>query len=400
MPWNETCAMDERVRFIGRWLEGRLNKRQLCAAFGVSRVTGDKWLRRYEAEGLSGLAERSRAPHGHPNAVAPAVVERIVAAKLGHPHWGPKKVMDWLRRRAPDGPWPADSTAGVILERAGLVRARRRRRRVAPMMQPLAHCGGCHEVWSADFKGDYRLGDGRRCYPLTVTDNHSRYLLVCRALARPTHAATRPWFEWVFRTHGLPAAIRTDNGAPFASLALGGLSRLSAWWVRLGIRPERIAPGRPSQNGRHERMHRPLKAEATQPPSADLAAQQRRFDAFVDEYNHERSHEGLGRTTPASHYAPSPRPYPEFPRPLEYDLGQRVRRVRSNGEIKWAGGLTYVSVVLAGEPVGLEEFDTGLWEVRYSFHPLGVLDERTGRITSAPGSRAAPSCKPCARSET
>lgn len=399
MPWNETCAMDERVRFVGRWLEGRGTKRQLCAEFGISRVTGDKWIRRYELEGLAGLAERSRAPLGHPNAVAVAVAERIVTAKLAHPHWGPKKVMDWLRRRAPDAYWPADSTAGVILERAGLVRPRRRRRRVAPMAQPLAHCGACHDVWSADFKGDYRLGDGRRCYPLTVSDNHSRYLLACRALGGPTHAAVQPWFERVFRAHGLPAAIRTDNGAPFASLALGGLSRLSAWWVRLGIRPERIAPGRPNQNGRHERMHRPLKAQATQPPSANLVAQQRRFDAFVAEYNDERSHEGLGRTTPASHYAPSLRPYPETLRPIDYPASQLVRRVRSNGEIRWGGGLIYVSGVLAGELVGLEAIATGLWEVCYSFHPLGLLDERTGKITSAPGSRAE-SCKPCAQSET
>lgn len=399
MPWTETCAMDQRMQFIGDWLSGCYSKSQLGRIYGVSRPTVDKWIARYGTEGPVGLEERSRAPHTHPNAVPVALAERIVAAKQAHQHWGPKKVMDWLRRHAPHEPWPADSTAGELLKRAGWVRPRRRRRRIAPNDGPLAHCRALHQVWSVDFKGDYRLGNGRRCYPLTITDNHSRYLLACRALARPSGAAVQPWFEWVFRSHGLPERIRSDNGAPFASLALGGLSTLSAWWVRLGIRPERIAPGKPSQNGRHERLHRTLKAEATQPPSRDLPAQQQRFDRFVADYNHERSHEALARQTPAQCYAPSPRPYPDKLPAIAYEAGVSVRRVRHNGEIKWRGQRLYVSEVLAGEPVALEALDTGLWTIRYSFHRLGVLDERTRTITPGPRKRTE-SCKPCARSET
>ena len=385
MPWRETSAMDQRVELMGDWLSGAYSKAQLSRIYGVSRPTVDKWIARYRAEGLGGLEERSRARHTQSHVVPEALVQRIIEAKQQRQHWGPKKLMDRLRRLEPEVTWPADSTAGEILKRAGWVRPRRYRRRVPPHEGPLAHCRAAHEVWSTDFKGDYRLGDGRRCYPLTITDNHHRYLLACRALGRPGYAEVRPWFEWVFREHGLPERIRSDNGAPFASRALGGLSVLSAWWIRLGIRPERIAPGRPSENGRHERMHRTLKAEATRPPSPDLHDQQRRFDRFVAEYNHERAHEALGRQTPAQGYAPSPRPYPDKIPPVTYEPAVTVRRVRHNGEIKWRGRRIYVSEVLAREPVGLEEFDTGLWALRYSFHPLGLLDER--RMTIQPGPR-------------
>ncbi|MGH8491440.1 MAG: DDE-type integrase/transposase/recombinase, partial [Gammaproteobacteria bacterium] len=307
----------------------------------------------------------------------PALCERIVQYKLCHQRWGPKKVMDGLRRAEPESAWPADSTAGEILKRAGLVGAPRRRRRVPPHSEPLAHCEGANAVWSADFKGDFALGDGRRCYPLTITDNFSRYLLQCRALARATLSATQPWFEWVFRAYGLPNAIRTDNGAPFASLAVGGLSRLSAWWIRLGICPERIEPG-PDQNGRHERMHRTLK-EAV-PPAATLQAQQQRFNGFVSEYNAERSHEALQRRTPRELYTASPRSYPAKLPPVAYGTEVTVRRVRHNGEIKWRGHLIYVSDILAKEPIGMHPLDEFLWEVRYSFHLLGVLDERNQKI--------------------
>jgi transposase InsO family protein len=379
MPWIETNAMDQRLQFIGDWLSGQYTKTELCEFYTISRPTGDKWIERYQRFGIDGLKTGSRAAKSHPNAVPPDLCERIVAYKLRHPTWGPKKVMDGLRREAPDVAWPVDSTAGEILKRAGLVSARRRRR-VPPQAAPLAHCDGVDTVWSADFKGDFELGDGQRCYPLTITDNHSRYLLHCRGLARPPHEATRPWFEWVFREYGLPEAIRTDNGVPFASRAAGGLSRLSAWWVRLGIRPERTAPGRPDQNGRHERMHRTLKEAVAAPPAATLGDQQRRFNAFVAEYNAERGHEALARRTPAECYAPSCRPYPAKPAPVEYDATVTVRRVRRNGEIKWKGRLVYLSEVLAGEPVGLFPLDDETWEVRYSFHPLGILHEPTFEI--------------------
>lgn len=398
MPWKEACAMDQRVECIGDWLSGDYTKMQLSRIYGVSRPTIDKWITRYAREGPGGLVERSRARHTQSHAVAGELVERIIQAKERRQHWGPKKLMDRLRRLEPGLAWPADSTAGEILKRAGWVRPRRPRRRVAPHEGPLAHCRACHQVWSTDFKGDYRLGNGQRCYPLTISDNHNRYLLACRALGHPSRAAVQPWFEWVFRSHGLPERIRSDNGAPFASLALGGLSMLSAWWIRLGIRPERIAPGTPSENGRHERMHRTLKADATQPPSFDLRAQQRRFDHFVDEYNHERSHEALQRHTPAQCYVASPRAYPDKIPAVSYDSSATVRRVRHNGEIKWRGDRLYVSQVLAREPVGLQPIDTGLWEIRYSFHRLGILDERTMTITPGPPKRTG-SCKPSAQSE-
>ena len=380
MPWKETCAMDQRIRFIADWLSGEYSKCALCEAYGISRPTGDKWIRRYEAEGADGLAERSRAPRSHPNAVAVPIRQCIVEAKLAHQHWGPKKVMDWLRMREPQRPWPADSTAGEILKHAGLVRPRRRRRRATPYSEPFTACQGPNQSWSADFKGDFALASGRRCYPLTLSDNYSRYLLQCRALSRPSYRQVRPWVEWVFREVGLPQAIRTDNGPPFASLALGGLSALSVWWIRLGIRPERIRPGRPAQNGRHERMHRSLKEATVAPPADTLQAQQHRFDAFVQEYNTERSHEALGRTTPARHYCSSARPYPAKLPEVTYGEGMTVRRVRHNGQIRWRGQLLYLSEVLAKEPVGLQRVDNDRWELRYSFHLLGYLNEQTGKI--------------------
>ncbi len=380
MPWKETCAMDQRVQFLGDWLSGQYTKTDLCEFYGISRPTGDKWIERYECLGVEGLKALSRAARTHPNATDPALCECIVAYKLGHQRWGPKKVMDGLRRTEPERAWPADSTAGEILKRAGLVGPRRRRRRVPPHSEPLAHCHGANAVWSADFKGDFALGNSRRCYPLTITDNFSRYLLQCRGLERPTLCATQPWFEWVFREYGLPDAIRTDNGVPFASLAVGGLSRLSAEWIRLGIRPERIVPGRPDQNGRHERMHRTLKEAVVVPPAATLEAQQQRFNAFVTEYNSERSHEALERRTPSDLYTASTRSYPIKMPSVEYDETVTVRQVRHNGEIKWKGRLIYVADILAKEPIGLSQIDDFQWELRYSFHLLGVLDERNHKI--------------------
>ena len=383
MPWEETSAMDQRIGCIGDWLSGDYTKSELCRAYGISRPTADKWIRRYREGGPGGLAELSRAAHSHPNQTADEVRAMIIETKLAHQSWGPKKVMDRLRGERAERGWPADSTAGEILKRAGLVRPRVRRHRVAPDSQPFRECRGPNQSWSADFKGDFQLGNGRRCYPLTLSDNYSRYLLQCRGLERPSAQAVRPWCEWVFREYGLPEAIRTDNGAPFASLAVGGISQLSKWWIQLGIKPERIRPGKPAQNGRHERLHRTLKHAAVAPPKATLRAQQRQFDAFMQEYNWQRSHEALGRKTPGSVYHCSPRVYPVKLPGVEYDSGVTVRQVRHNGEIKWQGELIYVSEVLANEPLGLTQVDEQQWEIRYSFHLLGVLDQRTKKITPA-----------------
>ena len=227
------------------------------------------------------------------------------------------------------------------------------------------------------------MGDGRRCYPLTITDNHSRYVLQCRGLGRTTTQAVKPWFEWVFREHGLPKTVRTDNGPPFASMAVGGISHLSKWWIRLGIRPERIRPASPSENGRHERMHRSLKAAAISPAAPSLNAQQRRFDAFVHEFNWERSHEALDRRTPGTVHQPSPRSFPAKLPEVQYESTVPVRRVRHNGEFKWRGHLIYLSEVLAHEPIALVPVDNDRWEVRYSFHLLGTLNDRTQTISPA-----------------
>ena len=383
MPWKETSTMDQHILFIADYLSGDYTKSALCRHYDISRRTGDKWIERYRMHGPEGLYERSRRPHGHPHTTAAEIAERIVEMKLAHQSFGPKKVMDRLRALEPDQVWPADSTAGEILKRKGLVRPRRQRRRVPPDPRALVHCSAPAQSWSADFKGDVRLGNGKRCYPLTITDNHSRFILQCRALNTTTTDAVKPWFEWVFREYGLPETLRTDNGAPFASVAAGGLSQLSKWWIRLGIRPERIRPAQPSENGRHERMHRSLKEAVMRPASRTLAAQQRRFDAFVEEFNWQRSHEALGRLTPGRVHQPSPRPYPARLPEVEYDSGVTLRRVRRTGEFKWQGRLIYLSTVLAKEPIGLVPCDNDRWEIRYSFHRLGVLDQPTQRIIPA-----------------
>lgn len=385
MPWKETSVMDQKIQLIADWLSGDYRKSELCRIYEISRPTADKWIARYEHQGPQGLEDLERAPHWHPNQTPEELRALIVQAKLQHQRWGPKKVLDWLRDHRPELKWPADSTAGEILKRAGLVKARKHRRRVTPYSEPFGECGAPNQSWSADFKGDFLLGDGRRCYPLTISDNFSRYLLLCRALERPRQQEVRYWFEWVFREAGLPDVIRTDNGAPFASLALGGISQLSKWWIKLGIKPERIQPGKPAQNGRHERMHRTLKEAVG--PQRDLQQQQQQYDPFVKEYNWERSHEALERKPPGSVHCLSPRPYPAKLPEVEYESGITVRQVRHKGEIKWRGELIYVSEVLAKEPVGLKPIDNDKWELRYSFHLLGVLDERNKTITPTKGWR-------------
>lgn len=381
MPWKETSVMDQRIQLIADWLSGHYRKSELCRIYEVSRPTADKWIARYEQRGLPGLEELGRAPHSHPNQTPEEMRALIVQTKLQRQKWGPKKVLDWLRDEWPEVKWPADSTAGEILKRAGLVKARKRRRRVAPYSEPFGECCAPNQSWSADFKGDFLLGNGRRCYPLTISDNFSRYLLLCRALERPRQEEVRYWFEWVFREAGLPEVIRTDNGAPFASLALGGISQLSKWWIKLGIKPERIQPGKPAQNGRHERMHRTLKEAVA--PQRDLQQQQQQYDPFVEEYKWDRSHEALERKPPGSIHCFSPRSYPAKLPEVQYESGITVRQVRHKGEIKWRGELIYISEVLAKEPIGLKPIDNDKWELRYSFHPLGVLDERNKNIIPA-----------------
>ena len=380
MPWKETCAMDQKVQLIGDWIKDEFSITELSELYGVSRATIYKWITRYEERGMDGLKELSREPLRHPNATPLAVVKKIIEMKSQHQRFGPKKIIARLRMQNPDIRWPAVSTAGEILKRQGLVQPRKMRRRVPPYTEPFLGCDEPNAAWSADFKGHFHTGDGKLCHPLTISDNYSRYLLQCRGLRRPTHDQTKPWFEWTFREYGLPNAIRTDNGSPFASLSLAGLSRLSVWFIKLGIIPERIDSGHPEQNPRHERMHRTLKEETAIPPKSNIYEQQKAFERFKYELNNERPHEALGQKLPASVYRPSNRPYPLRVPEVEYDGDVAVKRIKRSGEMYWKGKWIYVSQVLANEPIALQQVDDYIWEVRFSSFPLGMLDELKGKV--------------------
>ena len=385
MPWKETSPMYERRRFIADYLADRFPMSQLCARYGISRKTGYKWLERFEAGGPPGLRDRSRRPQACPHQTPPEVVDALLQFRRRHPRWGPKKLLARLRQRQPRWPWPAPSTASAILKTHHLVPARRRSRRLGHPGYPVPSMNAPNATWTADFKGHFKTRDGIYCYPLTIADGYSRYLLACQGLDGTTHDATKRVFRRLFQECGLPERIRTDNGIPFASNALRRLSRLSVWWIRLGITPELIEPAKPYQNGRHERMHKTLKADATRPPAASRRAQQRRFNAFRTEFNDERPHEALQQRTPSTCYHPSPRPYPDRLPPLEYPEHFEVRRVSSNSGIRWRSRWVNVSHVLAEEHIALEEIDDGLWTVYFSQLEIGRLHERTGQIEDTLG---------------
>ena len=380
MPWKETCDMDERKNFIEAWKSRKFSKSALCRRFGVSRPTGDKWINRVLAEGQAGLVDRSRSAHQRPNQTPEPVVRALLKAKHQHPDWGPRTLVKWLARRYPQQAWPAPSTAGEILKRHGLVKPRTKRKKVPPHTEPLRHATAPHAVWSADFKGDFEMGNARRCYPLTLSDNHSRFLICCQGLYSTALDPVKKHYELAFRRWGLPLAIRTDNGYPFASCALGGLNALSIWLLKLGVMPERIAPGRLEQNPRHERMHRTLKAAAIDPPKANLSAQQRAFNRFWHDYNYERPHLSIDDQCPGELFNVSSRPYPHHIAEPQYPQSHQVRRVRTDGSIRWQGQLIYVSVALTGEPVGLCPIGDDQWQLYYARLALGVLDDRLRRI--------------------
>lgn len=385
MPWRTTWPMDERVRFISECLTGEATMSLRCRRYGISRKTGYKLWARYQAAGPAGLTARSRARHHQARAVSAATEAAVVKARAKYPRWGPRKLRVHLCQQHGPAGWPAASTIGELLRRHGLTRPRPRRPRAE--RAAAARPGGLtpNALWSADFKGWFRTGDGARCLPFTLMDHASRYLLRCQAVPAGDGATLRPLFEAAFREYGLPEALRTDNGPPFGSTALGGLSQLAVWWIKLGIRPERIAPGHPEQNGRHERLHLTLQQETAQPPAATGRAQQRRFDAFRQVFNAERPHAALDQRTPAAVYMPSSRPYPaRVPEP-EYPRAAWVRRVRGNGEIRWAGRLVFVSAALVGELVGLEEVHDDCWRLRFGPIVLGWVDARaTHRGRPAP----------------
>jgi putative transposase len=382
MPWKDICPMDQRVAFIADWLRDEWTMTALSERYGISRKTAYKWVDRYAADPARGLAEHSRAPLVHGRAMAPEVGAAIVALRRAHPQWGPKKLVAVLTEREPQRVWPAASTMGDLLRREGLSLPRRRERYVVPMTQPLAAAVAPNEVWTADFKGWFRTTDGSRCDPLTLADACSRLVLCCRIVA-PSERGVRPWFERAFRTYGLPRALRTDNGSPFATRGPARLSRLAVWWLKLGIQLDRIDPGHPEQNGRHERFHLTLQQETTSPPARTPAQQQRRFDRMRREFNEVRPHEALGQQPPARHYVASPRPYPARLAEPWYDATHQVRRVKATGQIRWHGELIFVSEAVRGEPVGLAETERGDWLVRFMDVELGRIDRHTRRFTPA-----------------
>ena len=380
MPWNETTPMDQKVQFVSDYLRNRCSMSELCLRYGVSRKTGYKWIDRYIVDGPAGLSDRTRQPHSHPNQIDPKVVNAVLQMRLKHPSWGAKKLLVKLGDRHSDWMLPARTTVCDILTRNGLVTKRPRRRAVGHPGTPGSAIVLPNDVWSADFKGQFKTRDGQYCFPLTVTDNYSRYLLACQSVGSTAVACSKPVFTRLFKEYGLPARIRTDNGVPFATSTLGRLSKLSAWWVRLGVMPELIEPGKPQQNGKHERMHRTLKDETTKPPGANSRAQQRKFNTFRREYNDERPHEALDMNTPAQLYQASKREMPNKLPALEYPDRFEVRYVSANGGIRWNRRWVNVSTAVIGEYVGLEEIDNGLWDVYFGALKLGRLHERHMRI--------------------
>lgn len=372
--------MEERFKFIQECRNEQESLAELCRRYGVSRKTGYKWLQRYEAEGIEGLSDRSRAANHHPNEIPEGVIDEVLEMRRRHPHWGPEKLRARLQRESPETIWPAASTIGEMLKRAGLTVARKYRRRATPSDKPVIEAAAANQVWSADFKGWFRCGDGSRCDPLTMSDGYSRFLLRCQAMPGMDERSAQGVMEAAFREYGMPARMRTDNGEPFGSVGLGGLSRLSVWWLKLGIEPERIQPGKPQQNGRHERMHRTLKQATAKPPSASLRAQQKSFDRFRQEYNWERPHEALEMKTPADLYVPSSRYYPSRLREPEYSDEWKVRAVGPCGTMRWQNAKIFVGKVLAGEMVGMEPIAEGQWKLWLFGYPLGIFDERKGAV--------------------
>jgi transposase InsO family protein len=387
MPWKEVLPMEERTKFVMEVEKVDSSFAAVCRMYGISRRTGYKWWGRFRAEGLEGLRERSRAPRHRPNQSASCWGERAIALRERYPYFGPKKIRTRLVERfGKNGKVvvPAASTLGVMLRRAGLVRSGRRRRKgvsVASMPRSDLHCAHApNEVWAADFKGWFRTLDGTRCDPLTVSDLASRYLLCAEILPSQSVAQTQKAFRRLFARYGMPKVLRVDNGGPFGSRGAGGLSRLSVWWMRLGIKVEFIAPGHPEQNGSHERMHRTLKEQTTRPPARSVRKQQVRFDQWRRHFNTQRPHEALGQQMPARCYEACSRRYPNQLQEVEYPTKWLVRRVRSNGQIKWAGRLYYIGEALVGQLVGLKKGGSGQTEIYFMDRFLGRLDEASANF--------------------
>jgi transposase InsO family protein len=383
MPFKETCRVEERIALFGEYETGVFTVGELCRRHGISRETFYVWKRRRESGEPRWFEDRSHAVERCPHVTSGRLADRILAARRRFPHFGPKKIKAWLERERPEVDWPAASTIGDILKRAGLVEARRRRRRPIAQGEVVSPADAPNEEWSIDFKGWFRTSDGMRCDPLTITDAASRYLIEVR-IVEPTWAGVRGAMERVFEEVGLPAAIRSDNGSPFGSTGAGGLSALAVWWLKLGVEPRYIPPSSPQDNGRHERMHRTLKAQTSKPAAANATEQQARFDRFRAHYNQERPHEALGQAPPATRWQPPDRTLPARLQDPWYDADHEVRRVRPSGAIKWQGEDVFIGEALAGELVGLAEHESGCHIARFCRRDLGVIDRQRRFLRFAP----------------
>lgn len=378
MPWSKSTKMDEKLRFVARHLEGE-SIAGLCREFGISRVTGHKIVNRYKDSGLSALTDRSRRPYRYANQLPFQIEKLIVQIKQEFPSWGAPKIRERIIQRYNDVPAPATSTVHAVLDRNGLVK-RRKRRLYKAKGTGLSTPTQANDLWCTDYKGEFMLGDRRYCYPLTVTDFHSRYLICCEAMESTREQMAITAFERLFRDYGLPRAIRSDNGVPFSNAnALHGLSKLSVYWLRLGIELERIAPGNPQQNGRHERMHRTLKQCTTKPPGLNMLQQQDKFEDFVQEYNEQRPHQALNMRCPTELYEASPRPY-EGLIPVEYPFHDKIVTITTCGRVCTQRKKIHLSTVLAGQDVGIKQVEDQIWMVSFMQYDLGYFDLDSCRV--------------------
>jgi transposase InsO family protein len=384
MPWEVKDVVDERMRFVLEYESGEWTMAELCRIYQIARKTGYETVRRYLAEGRKGLEDRRYGAGSHPNQTAARLEEQILKLKQAHPYWGAKKLRAYLMAKQKQHRWPAVSTFGEILRRAGLSAPQRKRRRIPLYTQPFQGVEEPNQVWCADFKGWFRTLNGERIDPLTITDAYSRYLLRCQNVAKTDTERVQAVFIAAFREYGMPQAIRTDNGPPFASRAIAGLSQLSVHWMKLGIVPERIQPGHPEQNGRHERMHRTLKAETATPPEANAGAQQQSFGYFRQQYNEVRPHEALQQKTPASCYKASERRYPDRVPEPEYDSSLKVKLVYKDGNFFWKGADIFLSKALKGERIGLKVIDDRYWEIYFATFLIARFDSHKRTVLPLP----------------
>lgn len=380
MPWNETNAMEQRIQFIQDWLRRTHHLSDLCALYAISRKSAYKWIDRYMNDGADWAMDRTHEAALVHNRTSPEVEHALLQMRLLHRTWGARKLLHQVGLQQPALALPHQSTVCEMLKRNGLITPKPRRRAIGHPGRPSSAIDGPNDCWSADFKGQFRTGDSHYCYPLTSTDNYSRFLLGCQSLPGTLTLPSKVVFTRLFKEYGLPRRIRTDNGVPFAAHSLGRLSALSVWWLKLGVLPELTQPGKPQQNGRHERMHKTLKDETTKPPAANASAQQRKFNVFRREFNEVRPHEALDMHTPSQLYQPSPRPMPDKLTPMHYPDRFEVRYVSANGGIRWRNQWVNISSVLVTEVVGLEPVDDGIWDLYFGVMKLGRLNERHMRI--------------------